>query len=88
LDRKSHPFALFFSLFLVRRCSSKGSVEGDIVRFSVGWTSLDIATAFSVGLGARTSPSLAASYPVQRIIQLTWGKRLSDFNLIAPFPPV
>jgi hypothetical protein len=68
LDCKSHIFPLFGPFFLVRRCGSKSSVEGDIIRFSICRASLDIAPAFTVCLGARPPPSLAAGDPVEWIV--------------------
>jgi hypothetical protein len=47
---KSQPFTLFDALLLVRRSSANGSIESDIIGFSVSWTSLDIAPAFAIGM--------------------------------------
>jgi hypothetical protein len=60
LYRKGHLFALLAAPFLVRRRSTESSVEGYVGFVLAGRPRLDVATAFSFGVRARTPSTLAA----------------------------
>ena len=85
---KGDFLALFFTVFLIGSRSPDGGIERDIGGFTICGARLDIAAAFALGLGTRTTPGLPASEPVDGGVDITGCKYFPGFCFFAALPPI
>jgi len=81
-------FALFGAFFLEGSGGAQGSVESQVICFSVGRAGLDIATPFALGVCAAAPAAVAARHPVERVLDFARQEGGTDLYFFAAVPPV
>jgi hypothetical protein len=88
VDGESHSFTLLRPFLLERGSRPDGGIKCQVIGFPIRRASLYIAPAFTVGVGARAPSSPFAVQLVQIGIQITRPEGFTDFDLLAPIPPI